>query len=272
MSKTFAERVEVVREGHRFEFDLFYDTELAREVSYVLRGYRALELLHKAPHLEAGRGMHVFSTRFPLFKRTKEGIALYSAKLDPSPHNEGEYWLMVDERLSEAERLAVITHELGRLAGGFHEDERPTQKAAIQVMTELYGNYDVLAETTTRESLHKRGINFNVRERPKKKFKEALEYLTRSGRYFGITSEDLHDAGLTPLKTTRSKGLENRFGFIVLILAVAAAASLPLVPTGFSIRETSAEEASLLPYALIIFFVGVALFVYIESKKQKPIR
>ncbi len=270
MSKTFFERVGIEGGGHSSEFDLFKDTELAKEVSYVLRGYRVLERLHKAPHLEVGKGIHVFSTRFPQFKREGE-IAFYGGKINESPHQPGEYWLMIDERLSETERLAVIAHELGHLAGGFHEEERPTQKAAIQVMTELYGGYDILADAKTVEDLHKGGIDFDIRERPREEFRKALEYLTRSRYAFGVTKEDLQDAGLQIEQRKRHRGLEDRFGFALIIIGLLLTASFSLSPTGLVIKETESKGIGF-PIALVVLFLGVAIFVYTELRQPRLIR
>lgn len=206
--------------GQKFNVSLYNpDKSLAEEVSYVIRAYSALSALKKGPGFPLGMKVKLFTAELPYFKRHGK-TSTFGAFVNKSPHNEGEYYLVLDERLyAGSERLAVVSHELAHIAGKFDgSHERDTQKLAIQTLTNLYGYHEKLSKPEVSKAFQQeRGLTFNAGERPREEIKDALQYLIDTGKTFGVTEKDWYDAGLTPLNPTSKRGnLEQRFGIFFI--------------------------------------------------------
>jgi hypothetical protein len=234
-----------------------------------LRGYRSLEALRKGPRVEVENGIRVYSAKLPQYQRTREGVAINAAFIEPSPKEKGIYWLVVDERLAEHERLAVISHEIAHLAGGHHKDEKGTQKLAIQTLTNLVGGYEQLSSPRVSEVLQRDAkIKFNAEEIRKEELSGALQYLVDSSRYFGVTRQDWYEAGLRPMP--KKSGLDGGLGVFFTFLGILLILSNSSNPTGNVIGSSSEIVISIL--GIISFLLGISLLGFSQLRRGKIIK
>lgn len=266
MERRLAERINMGDADAPVIVDLYEDSEAAKDTSYMLRGYRVFEALRKGPKIEVGKGIRVYSAKLPQYQRTPEGIAINAGFIEPSPKDKGIYWLVIDERLTEHERLAVISHELAHLKGGGHDNEKETQKLAIQTLTSLVQGYKVLSTQDASETLQKESrIRFNAGEVDEKELTRALQYLINSGKYFGTTRQDWYDAGLKPVPR---KGLDSMIGIFIIILGLIPFLSLSI--TGSVIGSSYEREVSIAGASLII--IGMFVLGFSKLRKGKIIK
>jgi len=263
------ERIDMGGKGNPIIVDLYEDSKTVKDTSYIMRGYRTLEALHKGPEIIAGSGIRVYSAKLPQFRRVQKGVAINSAFIEPSPKEKGEYWLVVDERLSDYERLAVISHEIAHLAGGHHKDEKSTQKLAIQTLTNLVGYYDKLSAPNVSESLERdKNINFKVNEKGEGELKQALQYLINSGSFFGISQQDWYEAGLRPLPKRR--GLDSILGALLLLGILFLGYSINM--TGFSILSQTNDYKTLSITGILLILTCVLIWGYKLLRRQKVVK
>ena len=215
MARKFAERVNLGDKDSPIPADLYHDSEVGKVVSYALRSYKILHALKKGPEIDVEKGIETYSAKLPQFD---EESRMNAGFIHPSPHKEGVYWIVMDERLNDDERLGVAFHEISHLAGGYHENEKQTQKQAIDSLTNLARNYDKLDSPKVSEILKRdTGINYDISEMEKTELGRALRYLIDRGHHFGIDDIELNNLGI---RKSKGKNLEGLLGIISLFLGI----------------------------------------------------
>lgn len=215
MTRRYAERVDIGDEKHPLPVDLYHDSEVGKVVSYALRSFKTLNALKKALRVEVGKGIESYSARLPQFD---EESRINAGFICPSPYDEGVYWLVMDERLTDDERLAVAFHEISHLAGGYHTDEKKTQKTAIDILATLARNYDKLNNLEVSKILQRdANVRYDISEMDKTKIGRALKYLMNTSHYFGMNQADLDKLGV---RSSGKKNLEGMLGIVSIFLGI----------------------------------------------------
>jgi len=215
MTRRYAERVDMGDAKHPLPVDLYHDSEVGKVVSYALRSFKTLNALKKAPAVEVGKGIETYSARLPQFN---EKSRINAGFIHPSPHENGVYWLVMDDRLTEDERLAVAFHEISHLAGGYHADEKQTQKTAIDSLAILARNYDKLNNPEVSRTLQRdAGVRYDISEMDKTEIGRALKYLIDRSHYFDMNQADLDRLGV---RSSGKKNLEAMFGVISIFVGI----------------------------------------------------
>lgn len=193
--------------------DLYHDSEMGKVVSYALRSLRTLNALKQVPVVNVGEGIEVYSGRLPQFN---ERSRINAGFIHPSPHKEGVYWLVIDERLTPYERLAVAFHEISHLAGGYHSDEKQTQKTAIKSLAILARNYDKLNNPEVSRTLQRdAGVRYDISEMDKTEIGKALKYLIDTSHHFGMEQGDLDRLGV---RSTSKRNLDGMLGIASIFI------------------------------------------------------
>jgi hypothetical protein len=215
MTRRYAERVDMGDAKHPLPVDLYHDSEVGKIVSYALRSFKTLNALKQAPAVDVGKGIEVYSARIPQFN---EKSRLYAGFIHPSPHEEGIYWLVMDERLTDDERLAVAFHEISHLVGGLNPNEKQAQTTAINSLATLARNYDKLNNPEVSRTLQRdAGVRYDISERDKHEIGRALKYLMDRSHYFGMNQADLDRLGV---RSSGKKNLEGMLGIISIFLGI----------------------------------------------------
>ena len=267
MARRYAERVDMGDAKHPLPVDLYHDSEVGKTVSYTLRSFKTLNALKQAPAVDVGEGIETYSAKLPQFN---EKSRINAGFIHPSPHKEGVYWLVMDERLTDDERLAVAFHEISHLAGGYHSDEKQTQKTAIDSLATLARNYDKLNNPEVSRTLQRdAGVRYDISEMDKTEIGRALKYLMDTSHYFGMDQADLDQLGV---RTSGKKNLEGMLGIVSIFLGIFL-----LLPfsnfTGNVIGNqgyfNSITFRELLGILLVVFSLGVFSYKKILFKKIK---
>lgn len=215
MTRLYAERVDMGDAEHPLPVDLYHDSEVGKTVSYALRSFKTLNALKKAPAVEVGKGIETYSARLPQFN---EKSRINAGFIYPSPHEEGVYWLVMDDRLTDDERLAVAFHEISHLAGGYHTDEKQTQKTAIDSLATLARNYDKLNNPEASRVIQRdAGVRYDISEIDKNELGRALKYLMDTSHYFGMNQKDLDRLGV---RGSGKKNLEGMLGIMLIFTGI----------------------------------------------------
>jgi|TARA_B100002003_G_scaffold193882_1_gene183437 hypothetical protein len=267
MTKRYAERVDMGDKAHPLPVDLYHDSEVGKTVSYALRSFKTLNALKQAPAIDVGKGIEVYSAKLPQFN---EKSRINAGFIHPSPHEEGVYWLVMDERLNDDERLAVAFHEISHLAGGYHSDEKQTQKTAIDSLATLARNYDKLNNPEVSKTLQRDvGVRYDISEMDKTEIGRALKYLMDTSHYFGMNQEDMDKLGV---RSSSKKNLEGLLGIVSIFLGIFLL--LPLSNfTGNVIGNqsyfSSINFREILGISLVLFSLGVFSYKKILFRRIK---
>ena len=215
MTRRYAERVDMGDKENSLPVDLYHDSEVGKVVSYALRSFKVLNALKKVSAVDVGKGIEVYSARIPQFN---EQSRLYAGFIHPSPHEKGVYWLVLDERLTRDERLAVAFHEISHLVGGINPNEKQTQKIAIDSLATLARNYDKLNKPEVSRILQRdAGVRYDISEMDKTEIGRALKYLVDNSHYFGMSQTDLDRLGV---RSSGKKNLEDMLGIVSIFIGI----------------------------------------------------
>jgi hypothetical protein len=267
MTRRYAERIDMGEEGHPVIADLYHDSEVRKTVSYALRSFRTLNALKQAPPVDAGRGIETYSARLPQFDEEKR---INGGFIMPSPRKEGVYWIVIDERLNDDERLAVAFHEISHLAGGYHSDEKQTQKTAIDSLAVLATSYDKLNRPEVARILQRdAGVRYEISERDQDEIGRALRFLMDRSRYFGINQADLDRLGVRGLSR---RNLERMLGIFFIFIGIFLLLPLGNL-TGNVINSQDyfnpLNFKSILGILLVLFSLGIFSYKKILFRKIK---
>jgi hypothetical protein len=238
--------------GMNVDLPVYEDPNLTRLLSYSIRGYTTLSALGKSKHFPANVRLQIYETHLPNFRQDSK---LYSAVL----LNDGreDYTILVDERLTESEKLGAISHELGHLSGGHKTNENETQNIAINHLKTLYTGYDTLSDPATVGTIKREArVNFDASEIPKETLAGALKYVVGSAKSFGINDSDLasrHAIHRTPT-------LADRLPSLILISSGLFLLLKNIVPTG-AVIGISSMNGFFDFVGIFSFIVGLLLFV-----------
>lgn len=215
MVRKYAEKINMGSEEDPLVVDFYHDSDAEKIVSYALQSFRTLNALKKAPQIDVGKGIEVYSAKLPQFD---EESRTHSGFIHPSPYKKGVYWVVMDERLTDEERLGVAFHELSHLAGGYNDDEKKTQATAIDCLANLARNYDKLNDPKVSEVLSRdAGISYDISEMDKEGIGRALKYLMDTSPCFGLDRQDLENLGVGRF---RGRTLERRLGIFFLVFGM----------------------------------------------------
>jgi hypothetical protein len=168
------------------------------------------------------------------------------------------------------ERLAVAFHEVSHLAGGYHSDEKQTQKTAIDSLATLARNYDKLNNPQVSTTLQRdAGVRYDISEMDKTEIGRALKYLMDTSHYFGMNQADLDRLGV---RSSGKKNLEGMLGIVSIFLGIFLLLPLSDI-TGNVISNQGyfnpTNFKSILGILLVLFSLGVFSYKKVLFRRIK---
>ena len=254
------------------EADIYDDIEAAKIVGYALRSINTIHALRNEPRVNVKKGIEVYTARLPQFDEKRR---IFSGFIVESPYDADKYALIMDERLTEGEKIAVAFHEISHLGEKGYNSERETQKSAIDSVASLLRSYDDLKKPETVRALkNQKGVDYDISEIPKADLNECLRYMIDSGPYFGIDEQDLTDIGIIDVSSrSRRSRLENLVGMIFLISGIYLILPFNSISGGFiGVGGISMELFSLLGIFLISCSLTIFSYRKLFFRKTKSLK
>jgi len=255
--------------GEEVEVDAIEDPKLNKMLSYLMKGYTTYSGLHRGPGFPTNARVEVFGTRIPIFQRTKKG-AYHSGVTKPGKGE--DYTILIDERLKPHEKLAVLDHELGHIAGGYKRSDEKAQKIAIQNLNNVLVGYEKLSQESARRLIKRDlGVDYDPEEVPREEVKDALQYLTQSGAVFDVGPQEWSEAGLPHTSEYKGrkkrKGLEESLsiGFLIIGLFLLITANTGITGSYLLENVFSTNISNVL--GIVFLLLGVILFDIRKNKK-----
>ncbi len=178
-----------------------------------------------------------------------------------------ENLIVIDERLSPYQKLAVLTHQLFSVYDEREEDSIEKRRIkghdahleAIDSLSDLYENYNRLEDKD----------GFDVTRLPKKEIGNAVAYLVSTRRDYGVGEEELQKRSQKLNGIGKElRGLESLVAaFVAIPCLVLAGLSFSTNLTGNAIANISTQTTSFIGVGL--FIIGlISSLIYFKSKRR----
>jgi|TARA_B100001971_G_C18168231_1_gene525537 hypothetical protein len=244
-----------------FEMDVYENSNLTNLASYLVKYSSVMAELNQGKGLPKGARLSFVEGEFKTRIQSGKGSLYDSVTEHKGKEN---YTVVIDDRLSESEKIAKLSHEIGHLLGGHKVDERDAHKLAIGQLYNILRSYETLLDPDVRSRLKKKTGRdaVNPSEIPREQIKNGLQYLIDTRNSFGVSDADLKEIGI---EFRRSQGLEGMVGLIIFSFGLATLLSFNITISGLVIGTKLTTFNSI---GLISTIIGVAIISRGYIKKE----